>query len=88
MHLIVEPGGTTRGVYGEAFDLARLGTLAIRRASHVEPDDQGRWWADLSPIDGPTLGPFDRRSDALTAEIGWLESHWLSGSATITIPTR
>ena len=88
MHLIVEPGGTTRGVYGEAIDLARLGTLAIRRASHVEPDDQGRWHADLSPVGGPKLGPFDRRSDALMAEVRWLEDHWLGGSTAITTSTQ
>ena len=36
----------------------KLGTLAIKRASHVEPDGLGRWHADLSPVGGPFLGPF------------------------------
>ena len=40
------------------------------------PDDQGRWWADLAPVDGPTFGPFDRRTQALDAERAWLEAHW------------
>jgi hypothetical protein len=43
------------------------------KASHVEPDVQGSWWADLAPTGGPKLGPFLRRSDALDAERQWLE---------------
>jgi len=77
MQLIIMPGGVVRCVYGEEIDLAALGSPAIARASHVEPDQQGRWWADLSPVDGPALGPFPNRSEALTAEQAWLESHWL-----------
>lgn len=77
MLLIVDARGTTRGIYGEAMDLARLGSLAIRRASFVEPDAHGRWWADLAPVGGPKLGPFDRRSAALAAEMNWLENQWL-----------
>jgi hypothetical protein len=48
-----------------------LGTATIKRASHVEPDDKGMWWADL--VDGPIFGPFIRRADALAAEVAWLE---------------
>jgi hypothetical protein len=79
MHLVVEPRGTVRGVYAEAIDLTQLGDLTIRRASHVEPDAESRWWADLTPVGGPKLGPFRRRSDALAAELSWLEEHWLGG---------
>src|SRR2546423_843442 len=57
MHLRVDPGGRVTCVYGEAIDLAALGPVAIRRASHVEPDDQGRWWADLAPVTGPAASP-------------------------------
>ena len=67
-----------RGIYGEEIDLTALGQVSISRASHVEPDAQGRWWADLTPVHGPTLGPFSLRSDALAAEVAWLETHWLS----------
>jgi len=77
MELIVSPSGKVRCVYGEAIDLASLGTLTISRASHVEPDEQGCWWADLSPVEGPVLGPFTLRSQALDAEQCWLRSHWL-----------
>ncbi len=76
MHLTVEPGGTVHCVYGEALDLAALGAVSIRRASHVEPDADGRWWADLAPVGGPRLGPFGLRSAALAAERAWLEARW------------
>ncbi len=75
MRLTVEPGGTVRCVYGEALDLAALGVVTIRRASHVEPD-AGGWWADLAPVGGPRLGPFALRSQALGAERVWLEARW------------
>lgn len=81
MILRFDPTGVVLCLYGEAIDLGVLGELSIRRASHVEPDAQGRWWADLAPVSGPCLGPFDRRSQALAAEQTWLESEWLiSGS--------
>jgi hypothetical protein len=75
MNLLVLPDGTAHCVYGEQIDLSSLGALTITRASHVEPDERGRWWADLSPACGPMLGPFARRSDALTAESCWLDEH-------------
>ena len=77
MNLLILPDGTIRAVYAEDLDLKNLGSLVIRRASHVEPDAQGRWLADLSPICGPVLGPFNRRSEALATELDWLEANWL-----------
>lgn len=47
----------------------------IRRASHVEPTADGRWTADMSPVSGPVLGPFDERGQALQAEVDWLITH-------------
>ena len=78
MDLVVTPDGTVRAVYDETLDLALLGRLSIRRASHVEPTPEGRWQADLSPVSGPVLGPFHHRSEALEAEHVWLDEHWLS----------
>jgi hypothetical protein len=51
--------------------------VACRNASYVEPDQHGRWFADLSPVGGANLGPFLRRSDALVAEQVWLKENWL-----------
>ena len=78
MDLIVESGGIVRCVYDEAIDLAALGSLEIRRASHVEPDAAGQWTADLSPVDGPVIGPFAHRTEALAAEQAWLNARWLT----------
>jgi hypothetical protein len=74
MEFFIASTGTVRCLYTEEFDLKLLGPLKIRRASHVEPTDGG-WTADLSPLGGPTLGPFARRSEALSAEVDWIEAH-------------
>jgi len=76
MQLLITTAGDVRCVYDEAIDMTRLGRMSIARGSHVEPDRQGRWFADL--VDGPRLGPFDRRSEALQAERRWLEENWLT----------
>ncbi len=55
-------------------DLRELGKLQITRASHVEPDRNGFWWADMGPVDGPVLGPFKNRTEALQAEREWLSA--------------
>ena len=81
MELYITGTGTVRCVYDELLDLSQLGALCITRASHVEPDTAGRWWADLSPASGPTLGPFAQRSGALEAEAKWLSLHRLEGAA-------
>jgi hypothetical protein len=75
MELVVSPSGQVRCRYAEAIDLGALGELTIRRASHVEPDQDGRWWADLAPVGGPRLGPFGFRSEALQAEAGWIDNY-------------
>ena len=72
MELVVDAGGDVRCVYGEELDLREIGKLQITRASHVEPDRDGYWWADMGPVDGPFLGPFKNRSEALGAEREWL----------------
>jgi hypothetical protein len=78
MDLVVTSRGTVRAIYDETIDLAQLGSPVIRRASQVEPDAHGWWWADLRPVAGPVLGPFVRRSVALDAEVAWLTAHWLA----------
>ena len=72
MELVVGVDGVARCIYDEALDLRALGKLQITRASHVEPDAAGFWWADMGPVDGPVLGPFRSRTEALRAERGWL----------------
>ena len=80
MQVIISSAGEVRCVYAEAIDLHAVGPVQIRRASHVEPDAHGQWCADLSPVQGPKLGPFDRRSKALEVEADWLAAHWLAAA--------
>lgn len=75
MQLVIGPKAQIRCLYEEMIDLSSLGTITIQRASQVEPDDEGRWWANLQPVLGPLLGPFSLRSEALQAERQWLENH-------------
>jgi hypothetical protein len=75
--IVITPAGTLRCIYCETLDFVVLGAVEIRRASFVEPDSAGNWFADLAPVNGPSLGPFPRRSDALAAETQWLNQHWL-----------
>jgi hypothetical protein len=77
MQLLISPDGTIRCIYAETIDLAQIGRASISRGSHVEPDQDGRWFADLALVGGPRLGPFARRSDAVNAEVEWLHTHWL-----------
>jgi hypothetical protein len=81
MQMVIDDRGTVRCLYSEAIDLSVLGELSIRRASHVESDEHGHWWADLTPVQGPRLGPLPKRSDALAAEQTWIEEHVLRTAA-------
>lgn len=80
MQLVVTAGGVLRFVYAETVDLRSLGPTVIRRGSYVEPNTEGSWLVDLGPVGGPRLGPFIRRSEALEAEVAWLQEYWLTRS--------
>jgi len=80
MQVVIDSTCLVRCLYDEELDLSSLGNLTIARATHVEPSNCGSWYADLSPVKGPVLGPFQRRSQALSAEVQWLECNWLVGS--------
>lgn len=77
MQLMISPSGEIRCLYGETIDLHSLGKLSISRGSFVEPNEEGLWFADLVPVGGPRLGPFRKRSEALDAEVAWLQFNWL-----------
>lgn len=74
MNLYFRPDGTAQCLYGEQIALSTLGSLDIKRASHVEPDPEspGNWYADLAPVGGPFMRGFKTRADALAAEEKWL----------------
>lgn len=80
MELLIDRRGGVQCLYGETIDLAVLGPLAIRRASHLEPDVRGQWWADLAPVCGPVLGPFASRTAGLAAEGQWLHEALETGA--------
>jgi hypothetical protein len=81
MDVVINPGGICHCIYSETINLSHLGRLSIKRGSHVEPDDDGKWIADLGPVKGPRLGPFENRSLALQAEMDWLTTNWLPRQA-------
>ena len=87
MTLVVDTRGVVRCVYAEDLNLAAIGALRITRASHVEPDETGSWWADITPAAGPVQGPFDHRSEALAAERRWLEENLGSATAAWAEPS-
>ena len=83
---IVVDGATVRAVYSDALAqvLEAIGAGDVTRVSAVEPYDgsggepfatryQGVWWT-ASMVDGPVLGPFKTRGEALTAERAWLRA--------------
>jgi hypothetical protein len=80
MFVWIRPDGLVGFVYEDALrGLLALGRITIRRASHVEPTPDGQWTADLGPMAGPVLGPFETRAAALDAERAWLDQHLASG---------
>ena len=78
MELVVGVDVVARCIYDDALDLREIGKLQITRASHVEPDAEGYWWADMGRSGGPVLGPYGSRSEALGAEREWLLAARLS----------
>lgn len=74
MRITIEATGTIRFIWtDDMVDLSKEGTCTIRRASRVEPTEDGEWTADMSPVHGPVLGPYPTRGAALEAEVAWLE---------------
>lgn len=67
--------------YDEIKPLLNIGPAQVARASHVDPEltsDGLFWFADLSPVSGPKLGPFDTRTLAIAAEVAWLTENYLN----------
>lgn len=71
----IQNDGTVQFIYSDKLHqlFEGQGDVSIRRASHVEPTDEGKWSADLAPVGGPILGPFTTRQEALDQEVKWLE---------------
>ena len=78
--IFVNRDGTLQFIYDDDLADGFAGEeQETRRASHVEPfkapfdwRPATRWQADMAPVGGPVLGPFDSRQQALDAEREWL----------------
>ena len=64
-------------------------SMKIKRASHVEPittpDGSVKWQADMGPVGGPVLAPFNTRQEALDAERVWLKENILKSDSDVDI---
>lgn len=69
--------GTLRYVYDDDVHkhLSKLGEVSIKRATHVEPDENGLWYADLSPVGGEKVTGFKTHQEAIDFELKWLNEH-------------
>lgn len=72
--------GTLQCLYTEELDLDAFGEVSLVRGSHVEPFEGSQWIADMSPVGGGVLGPFPKRSQALAAEVEYLERKLLGAA--------
>lgn len=75
--IFILPDGTVKFLYyDELKPLLSVGpTYDVIRASHVDPErtnDGLKWFANMFPVNGPKLGPFETRAAAIKAEIDWL----------------
>jgi hypothetical protein len=78
-----DTGGTMTGLYSDRN--ADLGKQHIRRASNVEPDQNGKWYVELSndPLNGVHAGKligsgFATREAALEFEVEWINKNILA----------
>lgn len=75
----VTPRGRMIFLYQEKVNLEQEGVVeSVVRASDVEPDERGEWWVTIRNRERTTLGPFRKRSQALNAEVAWLEKNCFS----------
>lgn len=72
--LHVLPDGRLRYIHDDTIAEAcrALGDTVVKRASFVEPDDNGGWSVDLAPVNGPYVPGFESRYEALHFETCWL----------------
>jgi hypothetical protein len=81
----IAPNGKMTFIHDDQFKgLLSQGKATITRASHVEPGDPAKgqdplkWYADMAPSNGPILGPFETRQEALDQETTWINENVLT----------
>ncbi len=78
IQIVIEPNGSIKFVYSDSMsELLQQGEFSIKRASNVEPEYDGTWSADLSPINRPKLKGFALRQNALDAEVLYINNVYL-----------
>lgn len=76
MNIKFDKNGMAQFLYTEKLDLSLLGTVMdIKRVASVEP--QGAQWIVKISNKPIILGPFGKRSDAIKAEVEWIEKNLL-----------
>jgi hypothetical protein len=83
LELLIAPWGDVYAVYSdELMTLLRpkRQNLNVERIGIVEYyNDAPGWWVDLlDSVDGPLIGPFSTRREALEAEQKWLSEHLMA----------
>jgi hypothetical protein len=83
----ISPAGQITMIHDDGMrELLKQGQASLRRASHVEPGDPAlgqdplQWYADMAPVQGPVLGPFATRTEALASEVDWLNHNLLQAA--------
>jgi len=70
----IDQSGDVKFVHDdEIFQAIGVGGV-IERASHVEPEGD-QWTVDLTPVNGPVVRGFSKRSVALAWEKKWIEEN-------------
>lgn len=81
MKIKINTNGTLNLVYTEDICVEELGKIdSIKRLFHVEPTQDNKWTAkvNIGTSECVVLGPYDKRSEALEAEVAWIEDNVLS----------
>lgn len=65
--------GSLEFIYRDGHPVLEIGRPSTRRASHVEPTEDGHWQVDMGPVGGPRLAPTRYREEALVLELEWIE---------------
>lgn len=87
VEIMIAPDGTIAFIHNDSVteQLRQVGDVSIKRASNVEPTENGQWNVDMTPVGGPERLPetFDRRSDALASEVQYLKEHFAESVNTL-----
>ena len=71
--LVFTPGGAVRGLYTEAVDLARFGSMSIERAIRIEFDNGSGQWLVYPPDSNAPLHSSPSRRECIEWEHGYIE---------------